>query len=274
LAGSAGVIVGLLTMYEALGAEVFLDTAGRLGEDLIADAIKTVEGRSWRSGNPDQKHRNLTGLSHGAAGIAQALVELYVATGEQRYVQTAEAAFAYERGWYDAEEGNWPDFRQTPLDRRRRCAFNAFWCHGAPGIALSRLRAYEILGSSDCKREAETALQTTRNTVELWLKSDNQNYSLCHGILGNAEALLHGADVLGDHGTGGRGTAILAANVGIECYTGMNAKWPCGAPHGEEVPSLMLGLAGIGYFYLRLHSPATPSALLIRSKSPNWIQSQ
>ena len=33
---------------------------------------------------------------------------------------------------------------------------------------------------------------------------------------------------------------------------------------GGVTPSLMLGLAGIGYFYLRLHSPTVPSILLVR----------
>jgi lantibiotic modifying enzyme len=36
-------------------------------------------------------------------------------------------------------------------------------------------------------------------------------------------------------------------------------------PGGGETASLMLGLAGIGYFYLRLHDPeGIPSVLIIR----------
>jgi lantibiotic modifying enzyme len=41
-------------------------------------------------------------------------------------------------------------------------------------------------------------------------------------------------------------------------------QWPCGAPGGAETPNLMLGLAGIGYFYLRLYDPIhTPSLLMV-----------
>lgn len=38
------------------------------------------------------------------------------------------------------------------------------------------------------------------------------------------------------------------------------APWPCGT---VEVPGLLLGLAGIGYFYLRFADPAgTPTVLI------------
>ena len=42
------------------------------------------------------------------------------------------------------------------------------------------------------------------------------------------------------------------------------ATWPCGIPlPGVEVPSLMLGTAGIGYFYLRLLHPGRVPSLLL-----------
>jgi hypothetical protein len=44
--------------------------------------------------------------------------------------------------------------------------------------------------------------------------------------------------------------------------------WPCGVPGGGESPSLMLGLAGIGHFYLRLYDPASvPSVLLVKPEA-------
>jgi hypothetical protein len=39
--------------------------------------------------------------------------------------------------------------------------------------------------------------------------------------------------------------------------------WPCGIPGAGEAPGLMLGTAGIGYFYLRLAKPEIPTALRI-----------
>ena len=42
----------------------------------------------------------LTGFSHGAAGIALSLLELWGLTNEPRFRQAAEAGFAYERSLF------------------------------------------------------------------------------------------------------------------------------------------------------------------------------
>ncbi|HEX5723916.1 MAG TPA: hypothetical protein VFX98_00545, partial [Longimicrobiaceae bacterium] len=63
------------------------------------------------------------------------------------------------------------------------------------------------------------------------------------------------------------GAAEAAERVGdrgIERYLAPRLPWPCGVPNGGETPALMLGTAGIGHFYLRLHAPERiPSVLLI-----------
>jgi hypothetical protein len=51
-------------------------------------------------------------------------------------------------------------------------------------------------------------------------------------------------------------------DVGIESYAAKDLPWPCGTHEGETA-SLMLGLAGIGYFYLRLNDATVPSLLLL-----------
>jgi lantibiotic biosynthesis protein len=51
--------------------------------------------------------------------------------------------------------------------------------------------------------------------------------------------------------------------MGAERIERKNRPWNSGLPSGREVPGLMLGLAGIGYFYLRLADSArTPTVLL------------
>jgi lantibiotic modifying enzyme len=44
-------------------------------------------------------------------------------------------------------------------------------------------------------------------------------------------------------------------------------RWPCGDPTGWESPGLMLGLAGIGYVYLRLATGRTVPSLLLPTPS-------
>jgi lantibiotic modifying enzyme len=53
------------------------------------------------------------------------------------------------------------------------------------------------------------------------------------------------------------------AAAGAGRFADEPARWPCGVRRGSN-PSLMIGLAGIGYFFLGLADPALPSVLLVR----------
>jgi len=263
--GKAGTIVGVLILRELLDKPPLLDLCLPLARELLNKARKSKAGYSWPS-SAMPGARNLTGFSHGAAGIGYALLELFQATDDSRYRSAAEAAFAYERHWYDPAQQNWPDLREEPgrpRPNRKALPFATAWCHGAPGIALSRLRAYEILKDGTCQAEALVALETTRRALDSWLHSPNTNYSLCHGLTGNAEVLRYGSAVLGPAASQGCKAALDVAAKGIESFGRADHRWPCGTPAGEN-PSLVLGLAGIGYFYLRLGFPSVPRILILR----------
>jgi lantibiotic biosynthesis protein len=60
-----------------------------------------------------------------------------------------------------------------------------------------------------------------------------------------------------------RWTAIArtVADAGIERYESRRIPWPSGLHQGHETPDLMLGIAGIGYFYLRMSAPSFDSVL-------------
>jgi lantibiotic modifying enzyme len=266
MAGRAGATAALVVMHEMTGEKMFLDLAVRLGDELLASAEKTDIGYSWVSpGLRNQK--NLTGFSHGTAGAACSMLELFTATGNAEYRDAAKRAFDYERHWFNPEMGNWPDFRADPFysgGGKRPLAYANFWCHGAPGIALSRLRAWEILRDGQCRDEAVAALRTTRENVAFALHSRSVNYSLCHGLTGNAEALSYGRMVLDGEDLDCARLCRSVADSGIAQFAGSDREWPCGT-HTGETPNLMLGLAGIGHFYLRVAHAATPSVLVLRS---------
>jgi hypothetical protein len=264
LSGTAGAVAGLLVLAETLGASkeapALVEQAGELGDALVAVADKTAAGYSWPA-RAIRPARHLTGLAHGAAGIGYALLELYAVIGNAAYREAAEQAYAYERHWFDADAGNWPDFRVAAGRTRRARAFAVAWCHGAPGIALTRLRAYELLGDARYQAEAGVALATTRRAVEAALTAGGSDFCLCHGLAGQAEVVLAGpaappsADLV----------AAVAAR-GIAAARAAGGAWPCGTG-GGETPGLMLGLAGIGLFYLRLHAPRTPTPLLPQTRA-------
>jgi lantibiotic biosynthesis protein len=267
LSGDAGAIVACLLLREMLDDASLLDLAVWLGDELLQNADNAGTGSSWRSPGLPDRH-NLTGFSHGTAGIGYALLELFHGTGDVKYRAAAERAFAYERSWFNAEQGNWPDLRGEGKQRKRHplpLAFATYWCHGAPGIGMARLRAYELLNDATCKDEARVALHTTYTQLKATLHAGNGNFSLCHGLTGSAEVLLYGRQVLGQEWTDTSMLALEVAEAGIDASKRRGGAWSCGITMGET-PGLLLGLAGIGHFYLRLHNPAIPSVLLLRGE--------
>jgi lantibiotic modifying enzyme len=255
LDGLAGTALGLLALARMLGRDDLAAAAATVGEGLLATAQEDGGGLSWPSTMPTK--RNLTGFSHGAAGIGYALLQLGAATGEDRFADAGERAFDYERDTYDAGAGNWPDYRDHA--GTGGVGFVAYWCHGAPGIALSRLAALERTGRDRYRDEAESALAVVHGTVARELEHGGGNYSLCHGLAGNAEILADGARALGGRWSEGQRLALDVAAAGAETH-GARGRWPGGAG-SVEAYGLLLGLAGIARFYARLALPELPSLL-------------
>jgi lantibiotic modifying enzyme len=235
--------------------------AARIGEELLEAAEVDERGHRWRSpSRPDALP--LTGLAHGASGVACALAELYAASGDNRFRAAALGEFDWERGWLERASGSWPDFRDLDQDATRRSTLphSTFWCHGAPGIAVARLRAWRLLGDPRLLDDALLALESTRRWVEDEL-DNGANFSLCHGLAGNAEILSLGAAAIGAETAPLHDAALTVALAGIERHATHAHDWPCGT-HAGQTPGLMLGLAGVGLFYLRLAQPRIRSVLL------------
>ncbi|MBW3569865.1 MAG: hypothetical protein KY467_02050 [Gemmatimonadetes bacterium] len=278
IAGGGGAIPALLRLTGQVDAELALGIARALGDNLVRVAVREPDGWSWGTMRTSSV-RNLCGYAHGAAGIAHGLLELYAATGDGSYRYAAEQGFLYERSLYSPEDGNWPDLRHTELGeyqfegrteqlRERLRAgdwlptpprhYMAAWCHGAPGIGLSRLRAYQLLGDAVYLEEARASFASVQRSIT---DEVGMNFSLCHGRGGNAETLLEGARILGDDSLLEPARAV--AVTGIHRYEDAGEPWPCGTMGGVQDPGLLLGEAGIGMFILRLARPDVPSPLVL-----------
>ncbi len=275
VSGHAGAIVALLALAAVLDEPDLLERAVEHGDALLAAARPDAGGLSWRSPHSSEQERGLTGLSHGAAGVAGALLELAAASGQSRFRSAALEAFGYERALFDERARNWPDLRESVRGVTGGTpTFATFWCHGAPGIALSRIRALELEaqaraseGLTDAKdglrAEAAVALETTAAWVEAALDAGPVSYSVCHGLAGNAEIVEEGRR-LGD--SPAQSIAARVASHGIDRYRSAEPGWP-GGVQGGATPSLFLGDAGVGRFYLRLARPALPSLLIVRPEA-------
>jgi lantibiotic modifying enzyme len=269
VAGSAGAIPALLALARKRPDLALGELALRHGERLLEAARRSAVGWSWDTlGLLGRDH--LTGFAHGAAGIAWALLELYQETGEERFLEGAREGFRYEAHWYSPKHENWPDLRDfssMPEIANGGQVYAHAWCHGAAGIGLSRLRATELLSDPLYRTQAAAALRSTSTAVHRALAEPQPDHSLCHGLCGNLEVLLYGGDVLGDAPL--RATVLEVARRQASVYENAHLGWPCGVQGALETPGLMLGLAGIGYFYLRLANPdKVPDVLLIRDSVP------
>lgn len=265
ISGSAGTIIGLLALRGMLDSdEMLLAGAIQAGDRLLAQAACRDDGTiAWYSPGRTEPSP-LTGFSHGAAGGGYALFELWAATSETRFRAAAEQSFKYEDSLLDQKSGNWPDLRKQDYQRSRVRSFQTYWCHGAPGIALARLRAYQLTGDTQWRRDAETGLRTTEWIVRACLETGTGNYSLCHGLLGNCEVLAFGDEILG---TSKCGLCAGVAAMGAErCAKGY---WLDGGTPYATAPSLLTGAAGIGYAYLRAAIRGIRSVLNMSTTDPS-----
>lgn len=262
IGGAAGTIPLLLRVGQDRAREL----AFSLGERLLLRAERVNGTASW-STIPTPDGRNLTGYSHGAAGIALALLELGTVTNDGRFLSMARAGIEYERHLFDPRQGNWPDLRSPTQDSTGAASYGMAWCHGAPGIGLARLRSFALSGEPGARAEAEIALATTRRAVEQITRGALIDFSPCHGLSGMAELFLTAESVLKD--SSWVEVAEQVGALGVERIGRARLPWPCGVPNGSETPALLTGLAGIGHFYLRLtEKEKVPSVLLLMDEVP------
>lgn len=262
ISGSAGAIPALIDVGRRFQRPDLIELAVKHGEHLLTTAIRSDQGWSWDTMHvPNQKP--LTGYSHGTAGIVCALLEVHRISGDGRLVEAARQGLRYERGLFNAEQANWPDLRVfDPNAPPANPGYALAWCHGAPGIGLARLRTAQLLPDDpECPREIEIAAETTLRSLQHPVIPGQGNFSLCHGAGGNADFLLFADDLLTRPAW--RLRAEQVGRQGIEQFHRTGLPWPCGLMQAGVTPNLMLGLAGIGYFYLRLYdSKAVPSPLI------------
>jgi type 2 lantibiotic biosynthesis protein LanM len=248
IAGAAGAVLGLCALAEAGADRQVLERAAACGQHLLRQRTASQSGyRAWASPNG----KLLTGFSHGAAGIAYALLRLHALTGDPDLLDAAREAIAYERSVFSAEAGNWPDFRADDGP-----TFPSQWCHGASGIGLARLGGLPALDTDEIRQDIAVAVETT---CQLGLRSMD---SLCCGNLGRVDILLAAAQRLARPDLQELASRRTAAVVDGAEQTGAYLLHPL-LPRSAYDPSFFQGTAGIGYALLRLACPDVLPCVLL-----------
>ena len=237
IGGSAGLIGSLL----AQKSEVSLRLAEIAGDHLL---VRQQQQGSWLAGRDT---KGLLGFSHGTAGYAAALARLHVATGEERFRRGAEAALAYERSFFKADKGNWPDLRNQSKAADAQPSYMVAWCHGAPGIALGRACLWGTdLWDQQCEEEIKIAIQTISAQPE-----PSMDHLCCGslGLMAVLEAVVSGPWCTHEESCS---MAALKANryrasvldrcsdgkLDLQCFQTQEASL--------LLPGLMTGLSGMG----------------------------
>ncbi|MFP2928993.1 lanthionine synthetase LanC family protein, partial [Pyxidicoccus sp. 3LG] len=234
---------------------------------------------------------------YGAAGISYALQRLHEATGDRELGDAASEGWAFVRGLYSPEHGNWRDIRAT-LQLRARIgegstwrdfwfsdwsdgpaaelatgaeeplgplvdAFGNSWCHGGAGIVLARLAALHLVDTPEVREELSGALPRVAAFAQPEQLARGGEDDLCCGHMGRADVLLQARLVTGDAAWGAAAMSI-AQQVWLQALA--RGRYNPSAARGSATfaPTLFQGVSGVGYGFLRLAFPEVlPSVLLL-----------
>lgn len=249
IAGVAGTILALIALYQVMPEESLFEKLLLCGHHLLKHQVVLNNGdQAWRTYN----QMPLTGFSHGTAGIVLALLRLYQISKEDAFLQAGLKGLQYERNMFSDVHNNWPDLRDT--EQSNSPTFPCQWCHGAPGIGLTRIGIMQVLQDPQLQAEIEAAVETT---IRFPMTAIDH---LCCGNFGRLEFLFTAGHQLGKPDL--MDLAQVRAAVLLDLATqGRNFGWQIG--HDRRNPGFFTGFSGVGYTLLRFLAPEKlPSVLL------------
>ena len=246
--GTAGRLRFHLLLWDQTSDAEHLRAATEAGKSLLQTAEDVDGALRWKipPGYEGLSGAAYLGAAHGASGIGDALLDLFEATDDERFVAAALRAGR----WLEQQaipvltDGSGFDWPTTEGDSPG----GAFWCHGATGIGRFFLHAAELgvmTGASDfAARAARTVAHGTR-----WAGPTQ-----CHGLAGNIEFLLDMYQATGNRAylTEARTLGRLLEAFGVEREGA--PLWVSESPHVFS-PDYMVGYAGVAVCLLRLSDP-------------------
>ena len=247
--GTAGRLRFNLLLWQETRDPEHLAHAVEAGEFLLTQCERVGNGLArWTipPGFEDLSGDAYLGYAHGAAGIGDALLDLFLATGDERFLEASQSAARWllTKATRRSDGGlNWPT-----LDAPADPPAGAFWCHGAAGIG----RFFLNLAAAEVFPDAfDTARQAARTVAA---SSRRVGPTQCHGIAGNIEFLLDMHQMSCDGGF--LNDALPLARI-LEAFSRERdgrLVWLSDSPR-LITPDYMVGYAGIAICLLRLGNP-------------------
>ncbi len=257
--GTAGRARFHLLLWDETDQPEQLRHAVTAGESLLAtaDGARSQEAH-WQipPGYDGLSGSTYLGYAHGTAGIADVLLDLYDATGQERFLVAAQSAGRWlarlaTPALDDGSGLDWPAIEGGELR-------GGFWCHGAAGVGRFFLHAAQLgviaEASGLAARAARTVIHGTR-----WCGP-----TPCHGLAGNIEFILDMARETGDDAylTSAQSLAHLLESFVVK--QDGTFIWSSESPATFN-PQYMVGYAGVAMCLFRLSDPTHRPHQLSRS---------
>lgn len=177
------------------------------------------------------------GAAHGLAGIMNVLLDVELKPDEFEDVKGTLKYMinnCFPSGNYSTSEE----------DRKRDVLVH--WCHGAPGIALTLVKAVKVFGDKEFLEAAINAAEV------VWNRGLFKRVGICHGISGNAYVFLSLYQLTGN-------IEFLYKAKAFTCFLLDRAHKliSAGEMHGGDSPySMFEGMGGMTYLFLDMIDPS------------------
>jgi serine/threonine protein kinase len=256
--GTAGCLRFHIWLWDVTSDAAHLDHAIAAGEQLLAAAEAGASGELRWTMPPELDNladKAWLGYAHGAAGIGDAMLDLFEVTSDKRFFEAARStglwleqlarpALADRRGL------NWP------ISEVNSSAM-AFWCHGAAGVGRFMLHLGKLDGLPSAAQQAERAARVVARGAR-W-----SGATQCHGLAGSIELLLDLYQLTNDTAYlhEARSLARLLNAFAIEVNGFLH--WITDSEISN--PGFTAGYAGVAMCLLRLAYPETLPHLFTRA---------
>ncbi|CAN1293478.1 LanC-like protein GCR2 [Linum perenne] len=235
LYGRAGYLWACSFLNHHIGRETVSGSRMRA----VVDEIIKIGRRMAQNGCPlmyEWHGKKYWGAAHGLAGIMHVLMDMQLNENE---IDDVKATLRYMiRNRFPS--GNYPSSEASENDRL------VHWCHGAPGVALTLVKAAEVFGDQEF-------LQAAIDAGELvWRRGLLRRVGICHGISGNTYVFLSLHRLTGD-------PKYLQQAKAFACFLHDRGQRLIseGEMHGGDRPhSLFEGICGLAHLFLDMTEPS------------------
>lgn len=257
--GTAGRVRFHLLLWDETGEHEHLAAATDAGANLLAGAQDAGDGGvRWTipPGYDGLSGAAYLGYAHGAAGIGDALLDLFEATGDTRFSSAAAGAARWLSrqaipALPDGDGLAWPAVEgATP--------WAPMWCHGATGIGRFFLQAARLECIPDALAIAVAAARSAARGAR-WTGTTQ-----CHGLAGQIEFLLDVAQQCGEAAYRAEAAALARLLEAFATERPGGIVFPSEAP-STFTPDYMVGYAGVAACLVRLCDPDTAPSQLSRA---------